>query len=614
MRDDLVNYYNRELSYLRELAVKFAEQHPKVAARLVLEPTKCEDPHVERLLEAFAFLAARVHLKIDDEFPEIAEALLNVVYPHLIRPVPSMSIVELQLDLEQGKLTTGLPIKRNSTLYSRPVAGEPCTFRTCYDTVLWPVSVVAGEWKTPDRLQPAIKASDSAGAIRIELQCGPDVKLPQLQMDRLRFHLRGDTAAIHTLYEILCSRLTRIVVRDPSPKARVKPVTLPASALSPVGFADEEGMLPYPRRSFIGYRLLQEYFTFPDKYLFLDVTGLQDVWASGFGDRAELVFLISDVEGEDRRRGLESDVSAKTFRLGCTPIINLFSQTAEPIQWNQEKYEYPVIADVRRPNSIEVFSVDEVACIDSATNEVLRFEPFYSLRHTGLRDKVPGFWLATRRAALEAGDGATELFLSLVDLSMRPIRPQTDTITVRTTCTNRDLPSRLPIGSEDGDFELEGASSIKRIVALTKPTSTLRPPIGRNSLWRLVSHLSLNYLSLVEEGKEALQKILELYDFTEKEYSRKMIEEGILDLKSRRHFAPLASENGITFARGTRVEMELDENQFAGGSAYLFSSVLEHFLGLYASLNSFCQLTVTTKQRKGVLCEWPPRAGQKILT
>ena len=181
MRDDLLLYYERELDYLRKMAVHFAEKHPKVASRLVLEPTKCEDPHVERLLEAFAFLAARVHLKIDDDFPEISEALLTVVYPQLVRPIPSMTIVEFQPDPEKGKLTTGMLIERNSSLYSRPVGGVPCTFRTCYDTMLWPLSVTAAEWKPPSRLQPPVKAGDSSGAIRVELHCAPDVKLNGLE-------------------------------------------------------------------------------------------------------------------------------------------------------------------------------------------------------------------------------------------------------------------------------------------------------------------------------------------------------------------------------------------------------------------------------------------------
>lgn len=612
MRDDLLLYYERELDYLRKMAVQFAEKHPKVASRLVLEPTKCEDPHVERLLEAFAFLAARVHLKIDDEFPEISEALLTVVYPQLVRPIPSMTIVEFQPDPEKGKLTTGMLIERNSPLYSRPVGGVPCTFRTCYDTMLWPVSVTAAEWKPPSRLQPAVKAADSSGAIRVELRCAPDVNLKALKIDRLRFHLDGESGLVNVLYELLFRKLTRILVRDPTPGSKVPPVVLPASALQTVGFSEHEGMVPYSRRSFVGHRLLMEYFTFPEKFFFVDVTGLEEVWAAGFKDAAELVFLISDVEGNERQQRLELELSKKTFRLGCTPAVNLFTQVAEPIQLTQRKYEYAIVPDVRRPYATEVFSVDEVGCINTNTQQTINFEPFYSLRHSGRTKKHECYWLARRRPSHRPNDEGSDMFLSLVDLSMRPASPEGTILSLRTTCTNRDLPSRLTFGNEDGDFELEGGVLLKRIVALRKPTAPVRTPSGKSGLWRLISHLSLGYLSLVEEGKESLQQILRLYDIGRSAYSQNVID-SILAVRSRRHFARVSAESGITFARGTRVELELDEDQFAGGGIYLFASVIERFLGLSASLNSFTQLAVSTPQRKGALQEWPPRAGRKIL-
>ena len=612
MRDDLLLYYERELDYLRKMAVQFAEKYPKVASRLVLEPTKCEDPHVERLLEAFAFLAARVHLKIDDEFPEISEALLTVVYPQLVRPIPSMSVVEFQPDPEKGKLTTGLPIPRNSVLYSRPVGGVPCTFRTCYDTVLWPVTVSAGEWRAPSRLQPAVKAVDSTGAVRIELRSAPDVKLGEVKIDRLRFYLNGESGLINTLYELLFSKLTRILVRDTTPGSKVPPVTLPASSLHAVGFAENEGMLPHTPRSFTGHRLLMEYFTFPEKFFFVEVTSLESIWASGFKSGFELIFLISDVESDDRRQRLELEISKNTFRLGCAPVINLFTQLAEPIQLTQRRYEYPIVPDVRRPYATEVFSIDEVSCINTATQRTAMFEPFYSLRHSVRASKQQSFWLARRRPSSRPNDEGSDMFLSLVDLSMTPMDPDANILSIRTTCTNRDLPARLPFGNEDGDFELEGASSLKRIVALLKPTQPVRPSSGKAALWRLISHLSLNYLSLVEQGREALQQILRLYDIGRTAYSQNVID-SIVKVESRRHFARVSSDNGISFARGTRVEIRLDEDQFAGGGAFLFASILDQFIALSASLNSFTQLCVTTPQRKEALHEWQPRAGRKIL-
>jgi len=612
MRDDLLLYYERELDYLRKMAAQFAEANPKVASRLVLEPTKCEDPHVERLLEAFAFLAARIHLKMDDEFPEISEALLTVVYPQLIRPIPSMSIVQFELDPTKGKLSTGLRIQRESPLYSSPVGGVPCTFRTCYDTALWPISLTAAEWKAPGQLEPAVKAADSSGAIRLELRSAPDVDLRELRIDKLRFYLDGEGGFIGTLYELLFSRLNRILVRDPSPRSKVPPISLPATALKPVGFAEDEGMVPYAARSFIGHRLLMEYFSFAEKFFFIDLTGLQELWSAGFKNAVEFVFLISEVDSEERRQRLELELSKKTFRLGCTPIVNLFGQVAEPIQLTQRKYEYQVVPDVRRPYATEVFSLDEVVCINSDTQQTTSFEPFYSLKHATLRTQKNTFWLARRRPSARPNDSGTDLFLSLVDLSKQPVHPDATIVSVRTTCTNRDLPARLPFGNEAGDFELEGVTSLKRIVALRKPTATVRPPLGKSALWRLISHLSLNYLSLVQQGKESFQEILRLYDFGRSAYSRNVID-SILAVHSQHHFARVSSDDGISFVRGLQVQIELDEDKFVGGGAYLFASVLEHFLGLSASLNSFTQLQVTTSQRKEPLHEWQPRAGRRIL-
>jgi type VI secretion system protein ImpG len=612
MRDDLLLYYERELTYLREMGSQFAEKYPKIAARLMLEESKeSEDPHVERLLESFAFLAARIHLKLDDDFPEITEALLGIVYPHFIRPIPSMSIVEFRLDQEQGKLTTGLKVDRGTVLYSRPVGGVPCKFRTCYDTTLWPVSVAAAEWKTPDQLRPPMRALDASHALRLVVNSSRDAPLPKLGLDHLRFHLTGENNLVHALYELLCSKLTRIVVRDPS-NPKVQPVTLPASSVRPVGFAEDEGMAPYPNRSHLGYRIVQEFFALPSKFLFVDITGLDAVWGAGFQNSAELIFLFSSAVDEQRAQRLEIGVSAKAFRLGCVPIVNLFPQTTEPILLDQRKYEYQIRPDIRRPAAVEVFSIDEVSSIDADTRQIVTYRPFYSYRQQTSAASNECYWIANRRASTRLNDDASDVYISLVDRSGRTALPEADTLTVRTTCTNRNLPARLPFGNEDSDFELEGSTPIKSIMALTKPTLPLRPPTSKMALWHLVSHLSLNHLSLVEGGREALQQILRLYDFTDSAFAQKMIE-GITDLKSRPHFAPIVAENGVTFARGTRVEIVLDEEQFVGGGVYLFASMIEHFLALYATLNSFTQLSARSRQRKEVIREWPPRAGHKIL-
>jgi type VI secretion system protein ImpG len=614
VRDDLLGYYERELAYLRHMGAEFAEKYPKIASRLLLEPSRCEDPHVERIIESFAFLAARIHLKLDDEFPEITEALLSILYPHYLRPIPSASIAEFQLDPEQGKLSTGLKIRKESMLYSRPVNGLPCKFKTCYDVTLWPMRVAEAQWVTPDHLKPAVKALDAVAALRVRLDCLPDAGFDKLGINSLRFYLNGESNVSYSLYELLLNNCTQVILRDLSPNSKISPVTLPADSVRAVGFKNDEALLPYPHRSFYAYRLLQEYFFFPEKYLFLDVHGLDQLSRAGFKEKVELLFLISRFEGDDRQQMLELGVSPKVLRLGCSPIINLFPMAAEPILLDQKSYEYPVIPDIRRRRAFEIFSVDDVISPDPHSDQLTHYEPFYRYRHATSREegRRQAFWYINRRPSIRRDDEGTDVFLSLVDLSGRPAQPDLDTVTVKCSCSNGDLPSRLPFGGEAGDFELDGASSIKRIVALRKPTPTVRPPTGKGMQWRLISHLSLNYLSLVSEGKDALQEILRLYNFSDSAHAEKQVA-GIARLTSKRDFARVISEHGISFVRGTRVDLELDEEQFVGGGAYLFAAVLEHFLGQYASLNSFTQLAVTTQQRKDVLGQWPPRAGQAIL-
>ncbi len=610
MRDELLAYYEHELDFLHRLGAEFAEKYPKVANRLVLGQNGSEDPHVERLLEGFAFLAARVHLRIDDDFPEISESLLSLLYPHYIRPIPSMTVAEFHLDPKEGKMTAGFKVEAGSVLYSRPVGGIPCKFRTSHDLTMWPLTVAEAQWRPPDQLRPEVHAPDAVAVCRLKLSCLPDVQFKTLPLSNLRFYLTGESTLVHTLYELLFNSCTRIVVRDPRPHSGIPPVHLPASAIQPIGFREEEALLPSPRRSFAGYRLLQEYFALPERFFFIELTGLEPLAA--FESEVEILFLIGPFERNERYQPLELGVNAKTFRLNCSPIVNLFSQTAEPVLLNQTRYEYPVIPDLRRRGSMEVYSIDQVFSSNPDTREITDYEPFYSLRHVRSQEAGQSFWHAMRHAATKKGDGGSEIAISLMDLSGRHARPDSDALTVKCTCTNRDLPSQLPFGDERGDFELEGSSMIKRITSLRRPTPSLRPAFDRSLLWRKISHFSLNYLSLVEEGREAFQEILRLYNYSGSPHLERQID-GIRSVKSRRHFARVVTELSVSFVRGTRVEMEIDEDQFVGGGVYLFASILEYFLGLYVSLNSFSQLVVRTPQRKGVLREWQPRAGRRIL-
>jgi type VI secretion system protein ImpG len=611
MPDELLHYYERELAFLRRTGAEFGRRYPKVAGRLLLEPNKCDDPHVERLLEGFAFLAARVHLKIDDDLPEISEALLSVVYPQYVRPIPSMSLVEFHLDPEQGKLMSGLRVERGTQMYSRPVAGMPCRFQVCYDTTLWPVTVAAAKWLTPHELQPPVRTSDAVSALRVELHGLSDVRFSDLELDTLRLHINAESNLTAALYELLCNNCTSVLVRDLTPGSRAAPLVLPRTALVPVGFAHEEGMLPYPRRTFLGYRILQEYFAFPEKFAFIDLKGLSRLRGAGFGQKVELVFLISAFERAERRSMLETGVTAETIRLGCTPIVNLFPLTSEPVLLTQRQQEYVLVPDARRRATTSIYSVDEVVAVSPDIAEPFRFEPLYSFRH-GREDGGKLFWHARRRPTAWLAEEGTDIYLSFVDVSARTIHPNLDAVTAKLTCFNGDLPSRLPFGDPRGDFELPGGGPITRITTLVKPTGVVQPPLGRPQLWRLISQLSLNYVSLQEGGAESLRELLGLHNFSDTLAGDKQIQ-GLREIRSQPHHARIEGEHGITFARGHRIEIDFDEEQFAGGGLYLFASVLERFLGAYVSLNSFSVLAARSLQRKGMLREWPPRSGDKAL-
>lgn len=330
MQESLLEYYERELTIFRQLGQEFAQAYPKVASRLLLEPGKCEDPHVERLIQAVAFLAARIHHKIDDEFPEITNALLGLLYPHYLAPIPSMSVAEFTVDPEQGKLTSGYEIPRHTLLYSRPIDGTQCRFRTGYPLTLWPVAVTSARFDLPGRVTTGSKA---LGLIRLELQCQGGVSFNELQIDRLRFYLDGEGQSGHALYELLLNKTREVWIRPAGSKPGGKPVVLPASCLQPVGFGEEDGLLPYPPHALMGYRLLQEYFTFPQKFLFVDLTRFPEASQADLGDKAEVLIFLDQVPRADHV------ISPDNFKLGCTPIVNLFPQIAEPIRLDHTQHE-----------------------------------------------------------------------------------------------------------------------------------------------------------------------------------------------------------------------------------------------------------------------------------
>jgi type VI secretion system protein ImpG len=614
MREELLEYYVRELTYLRQMGGEFAGKYPGVARRLLLEPDDCGDPHVERLLEGFAFLAARVHRRIDDDFPELNESLLKIVHPSYLRPVPSMTVVECLPDPGQGKKTAGVRVPRGTELVSKASVEQlPCRFRTAYDVDLWPFVVDDAEWCQPDQMKRPARTSAGEKAVagaRLHLKCLGDVVFQGLPLEKLRFHITGDANVVYPLYELLSERCVEIQLRDP--KDPKKLIVLEPGRIRMAGFDAEESLLPYDRRSTDGYRLLQEYFTFPEKFLFFDLGGLEPLARGEFGNEAEIVFLFSKFERAERQQGLELGVNARTFRLGCTPAINLFKQTAEPILLSQTKHEYTIIPDSRHTAMMEIFSIEEVAAANPKLRQSVLLEPMHAYRHQTRTQNDLAFWTATRHLNELGEREPSVMTISVVDLTGQVTDPEADVLTVRTLCTNFDLPTRFNFGGPAGDFEAVGCAAAKTVTALKRPTPSIDPPAGIGQTWRLISLLSLNYLSLNEEGRPAMQEILRLHNLTASTASENQIG-AILGMKSSPHFAMVESAFGLVPARGTLVEMELDEQQFAGGGAHLFTAVLDRFLAGYCSMNSFSQLVARTSLRKGEIAQWPPRAGSQAL-
>jgi type VI secretion system protein ImpG len=630
----LKEYYEEELRFLRRLGADFAKQHEEIAEGLRLEPNRCDDPHVERLLEGFAFLAARVHRRIDDDFAEIGQSLLNIVYPHYLRPIPSMSVVQFQPDPDQGGPSSGFLIKAGQSLVAPPTKGVRCRFKTCYDTTLWPIEVAEARWQAPHELEIGSQIRDLTGGLRLRLKCQGKLSFPDLtEMKSLRFFLNGDLGLVSTLYELLDNSCRGILLRSGEDSGPGHTVRLPREALLPVGFGGDEGMLPYPRRSFLGYRLLQEYFTFPYKFFFFDLTGLERLRSVTEGDTAEIVFLIGPFEGPDRDQALTRFVNKDTIRLGCTPVVNLFEGESEPVRLNQRRTEYGLRARGSKEFPPEIFSVDEVCAITPSAPRRIPFAPFFSYRDRQNGEGLGLFWHERRHASSWLPGGATDVSLAFVDQAGTTIYPEFPSASAQLTCFNGRLPSMLSMGNEMGDMDLEGGGApIRATVALMHPTEPIQPPLDGSIHWRLISQLSLNYLSLVgDDSPESsvgqpvrqgakprsgapLRELLRLYNFADSSSGEKHVQ-GITAVNSEPWYARVRSDQGFSFARGRRITLDLDEDHFSGGGIYLFASVIERFLALYASMNSFSALVtrVRSKRKTYTLREWEPRAGYRTL-
>ena len=611
MTDELLPWYNRELAWFRRHARDFARNHPKIASRLRLGADGSQDPHVERMIEAFAYLNARTRKKIDDNFPELTDALLHSLYPHFLAPLPSMFIT--QLTLQEGEVTdvAGYSVARGTALETEPIDGEPCRFRTCYDVTLLPLRVASAELRgLPVEAPLTPFSADAQSVLRIRLNATAQERpLRDMVFDSLRLFLNGSVSHVYALHELLLNNCLGLAVGHTASDDQAAWVRGPAFA--PVGFEDDQSILPYPPHSQPGYRLLTEFFSFPAKFLFVDLTSLQQLSLDRFEDSLE-VFVYLDRSILD----LEQNVTAETFRTGCTPVVNLFEQRAEPIHMNETSTSYRLSADIRRPQAVEIYSIDQVTA-SSPDGDELEFLPFHSASHHTSHDDT-AYWQQQRVDADSNGAGVdegTEIDLTFVDLNASRALRDDWYIDAQVTCCNRDLPARLPYGGGQPRLYLsDGQGAVGDIRCLTAPTATVRPQRRRPAFWQLISHLSLNHLSIVDEadGGAALREILNLYNINDDLDGRTIIS-GLLSVTSRRVTRRIPGDRFGGFCRGVEVELEFDAERYSRNNLYLFASVLERFLGLYCSINSFTRLIARVRGREQPLAAWEARAGDKVL-
>jgi type VI secretion system protein ImpG len=631
----LLRHYNLELQHLREMGAEFAEQFPKIAARLGMNGLEVADPYVERLLEGVGFLAARVQLKLDAEFPRFTQALLEMIYPHYLAPTPSMIVAQLRPDLADPNLAGGSAgVPRGSAMHGIIASDDAtaCEFKTAHDVTLWPVEIVSASYfsfAADLPLNSLQLAQPVKSGIRIRLKSTAGLKFRQTALDRLQFYLGGRDDVANRLYELCLGAGLGALVLPAAAPPRWHDV-LPASAITPVGFADDQALLPVSLRSFQGYRLLQEYFAFPQRFRFFEVTGLRGAISRADTDALELVLLFGRGDAT-----LESVVDASNFSLFCTPAVNLFPKRADRIQVSDSSHEYHVVADRTRPLDFEVYEVTKVAGHGTGSQSEQQFLPFYAAYSTDEEHQRSAYFTTRReprlvsssekRRGLRTSYIGSEVFLSLVDPVQAPFSGDLRQLSIETTCTNRDLVLQMPIGLGRSDLLLDAAAPVTGIRVVSGPSRPYAALADGVVAWRAISHLSLNYLSLVnsspQEGASALRDILDLYVSNADAGARRQVE-GIRSVQVSRVVrrlpppGPFDDDDGgearrrVAFGRGLEIAVDVDEMAFEGGSAYLLGAVLNHYFARYVSMNSFTE-TVLRSQARGEVGRWVPHWGAR---
>jgi type VI secretion system protein ImpG len=614
--DKLFATYERELVILRQLCLEYARRYPKVAAMLQLGGEACDDPHVERLIQAVALLSARISKRLDDSYPEFTEALLGLLFPHYLRPFPSCAIVQFSVGSKsEGPRASFAGVPSGTLLESAPVSGVSCTFKTAYN-VAPPAVVLANASFNAMICAPAstrLPAGATSSLTLVLESVTPGAPLSATSAASVRLYIEGDPSLCATLRDLLFMRIRSAYLQfaDDGPWER-----LPNVPIKPVGFAEDEALIPSGARSHAAHRILAEYFAFPEKFNFFDID-LQSLLAHVPAElsRLTLHLAISDLHPGSNQASMLASLSAQNLRQGCTPVVNLFNQPGVPITYDQRSADYTLLADASFPQAFEVYSVDKVHMVSQGGKDgvISEFRPFYSLRHDeedGL--KKGRYWLMRHDQTLAICSPGHEKSITLVNADCDPMEVGRNTLSVELTCTNRDLPCSIRLGAPDGDLFVPGAARGDVIRFLRRPTRPARLVNGTDTHWRLISHLTLNHHSLVQEGAEGLREMLTLYDLVQSPVTRRQIS-GIVAVEPVETTAWMQHKRGTSLVYGIEVRLTLDEEAFTGAGMHLFAQVIDQFLALYVHMNSFVELVILSHHSGKELFRCQPRSGSMSL-
>lgn len=605
--DELLPHYERELAFLRGHSGDFARRYPKIAGRLQLTGDVGEDPHVERLIESFALLASRIHKRLDDDFPLFTESFLEVLYPHYLRPFPSCAIAHFNAADAAGQMSKTTVLPRGTLVKSRPVRGVPCTFRTAYDVTLAPLDVTSARFSSAVAAPsgtPVPKGATSLMSIQLQIT-GSQSTWAGLALDRVRVYVDAEASQVSAVREALHGKALGVLLQVNEHGA-----WLPVANALPgvVGFADDEALIDVDARSQPAYRHLTEFFAFPDKYNFIDLVLPKEV-RSVASRSITLHYAMAGIRSDSDEASMLETLTEKNLRLFCTPVVNLFQQRADPIRWTRKGQAAPVLPDGRKAFGYEVYSIEKVyRVLQTPQGEsVDEFYPFYSLQHDELLSNGEGqrrYWVLHCDEDVAQHSPGYEAELSIVDVDFDPASPQTDTLSIEVMATNRNLPNLLAVGNPGGDLFMSGGSLASEIRLLRKPSASMRFERGRGALWRLISHLSLNHLSLSAGGLDAIREMLRLYDLPRSQTNRTMLD-GLVRIEYLPATAYLPGQPFSTFVRGTEIRLTVEEGHFVGSGLRLFAQVMDRFFGLYTHINSFIQLKLVSArtQEELIVCE-----------